>query len=164
MLKNVGCSDQSTNEFNLTLVFQSFRAVRVRHPDLKEPPSIGVTIVAGENNVCIRISDQGVSKLADHKRSSVHYVLGGGLLSPDIKSPSDLFSFSHTRNATRMQDSRLGALRSVSSSSRGMTGTVDEQVGLWEELEQSKDPEQEAGMGPHPRLGIGLPMSNIFAT
>lgn len=45
-----------------------------------------------------------------------------------------------------------------------MTATVGEQLDLWEKFAQSDDPEQEAGMGPHTHLGIGLPMSNIFAT
>ena len=53
---------------------------------------------------------------------------GGGLLLPQIRSPSDLFSFSHVRNAKRLDDSVLGALRTVSSSSKGMRATVDEQL------------------------------------
>jgi len=122
-------------------------------------PVIRATIVAGENEVGIRISDEG-----------------GGLCTPDnpIKTPSDLFSFSHIRNATRMEDDRLGALRTVSSSPEGVRATVGEQVGKWQntllsqgerDIERSShDPELDAGVGPHPRIGIGLPMSNIFAT
>lgn len=99
-------------------------------------------------------------------------VAGGGILSSQISTPSDLFSFSHVRNATRLDDARLGALRTVSSSSRGMTATVDEQVNTWRRQAaaadssgpQDPDPEQTAGVAPHPRIGIGLPMSNIFAT
>ncbi|KAG6378954.1 hypothetical protein JVT61DRAFT_13240 [Boletus reticuloceps] len=88
---------------------------------------------------------------------------GGGLSSAFIQSPSDLFSFSHVRNATRMDDDRLGALRTASS--RGVRATVAEQVG--EETERStegKNPESQAGIASHQRIGLGLPMSNIFAT
>jgi pyruvate dehydrogenase kinase 2/3/4 len=74
-----------------------------------------------------------------------------------------------------MEDSRLGALRTVSSRPEGIWATVGEQVGRWQdnlpnaldhEIQNSSenDPEKEAGVGPHPRIGIGLPMSNIFAT
>jgi pyruvate dehydrogenase kinase 2/3/4 len=101
---------------------------------------------------------------------------GGGLRTPDnpINTPSDLFSFSHIRNATRLEGERLGALRTVSSSPEGVKATVGEQVGRWQSTllsqvednikRSSNDPELEAGVGPHPRIGIGLPMSNIFAT
>lgn len=82
----------------------------------------------------------------------------GGLTSASIQSPSALFSFSHVRNATRMDDDRLGALRTASS--RGVKATVAEQVGS----RQANDPETEAGIAPHQRIGLGLPMSNIFAT
>jgi hypothetical protein len=88
-----------------------------------------------------------------------------------VQTPSDLFSFSHIRNAARLQNSRIGALRTLSSSPHGMRATVDEQVGRWQTLPSGNhpdgdatDPEVEAGVGPHPRIGIGLPMSNIFAT
>lgn len=73
-----------------------------------------------------------------------------------------------------MEDSRLGALRTVSSRPEGVRATVGEQVGRWrhnplglteQDVEHnSDDPEMEAGVGRHPRIGIGLPMSNIFAT
>ncbi|OCH94093.1 alpha-ketoacid dehydrogenase kinase [Obba rivulosa] len=129
------------------LLKNSFRATRLRHPDASALPPICATVVSGENDICIRISDQG-----------------GGLLSPEIQSPSDLFSFSHIRNATRLHDARLGALRTISTSSRGMTATVDEQLKLLQSGTGYADPEQEAGVMPHPRIGIGLPMSNIFAT
>ncbi|TFY81850.1 hypothetical protein EWM64_g2162 [Hericium alpestre] len=114
-------------------------------------PSIRVTIVAGEDDIGMRISDQG-----------------GGLITPQIKSPSDLFSFSHIRNASRLEDSRLGNLRSASTHPKGMRATVEEQVRRWQEerlhRHAADNPEMEAGVGPHPKLGIGLPMSNIFAT
>jgi hypothetical protein len=55
-----------------------------------------------------------------------------------------------------------------------MRATVDEQVGRWQQnlaggnypdaKDADVDPEVKAGVGPHPRIGIGLPMSNIFAT
>jgi hypothetical protein len=57
-----------------------------------------------------------------------------------------------------MENSRLGALRTVSSRPGGVMATVGEQV------EQAEDPEKGAGVAAHPRIGIGLPMSNIFAT
>jgi hypothetical protein len=38
-----------------------------------------------------------------------------------------------------------------------MKATVEEQVGR-------RDLEMEARVEPHPMMGIGLPMSNIFAT
>ena len=76
----------------------------------------------------------------------------------------DLFSFSHLRNPARMDNRRLGALRTISSSQTGMVATVEEQVKRWETEADSEDPQQEAGVSPHPRIGIGLPMSNIFAT
>jgi pyruvate dehydrogenase kinase 2/3/4 len=104
------------------------------------------------------------------------FLQGGGLSTPQnpVQHPSDLFSFSHVRNATRLEDSRLGALRTFSSSPQGITATVGEQVGRWQtytlhQMENaikssSNHPEKDAGVGPHPRIGIGLPMSNIFAT
>ena len=60
-----------------------------------------------------------------------------------------------------MQDSKIGALRSASS--RGVKATVAEQVGRVG-AERGKDPERGAGIAPHQRMGLGLPMSNIFAT
>ncbi|KAG9317689.1 alpha-ketoacid dehydrogenase kinase [Chiua virens] len=127
-------------------------ATGIRHRDTTTLPPIRATIVAGENNVGVRISDQG-----------------GGLSSESIRSPSDLFSFSHVRNATRMADERLGALRNASSI--GVKATVAEQVGgrhlggkETRYPQESQDPEREAGIAPHQRIGLGLPMSNIFAT
>ncbi|KAF7965981.1 hypothetical protein HWV62_40549 [Athelia sp. TMB] len=116
-------------------------------------PPIQATVVAGTDDVGIRISDQG-----------------GGLTTSHIKSPSDLFSFSHIRNASRMDDSRLGALRTVSSDPRGVRATVDEQLALWTanqpqtDAQWSEGPDNSIELAIHPRIGIGLPMSNIFAT
>ncbi|KAG5350174.1 hypothetical protein C0989_012382 [Termitomyces sp. Mn162] len=132
-------------------------ATVIKHSKFTSLPPIRATIVAGENDVGIRISDEG-----------------GGLSTPlnQIKTPSDLFSFSHVRNATRLEDSRIGALRTFSSSPQGIRATVGEQVNRWQKDILSKaenevksyDPEKEAGVGSHFRIGIGLPMSNIFAT
>ncbi|KAJ7682775.1 alpha-ketoacid dehydrogenase kinase N-terminal domain-containing protein [Mycena polygramma] len=136
------------------LLKNAMRATASQHRSSSTLPPIRATIVAGANDVGIRISDQG-----------------GGLSHTMVKAPSDLFSFSHIRNAARLQDSRIGALRTVSSSPQGMRATVDEQVGQWQQNltnslddNATSDPEMEAGIGPHPRIGIGLPMSNIFAT
>ncbi|KAG6335632.1 hypothetical protein ID866_3448 [Astraeus odoratus] len=132
------------------LLKNALRATALKHRHATTFPPIYATIVAGEDDVNLRISDQG-----------------GGLSSNNIQSPSDLFSFSHARNATRMHDSRIGALRSASS--RGVKATVAEQVGGWEVAEpeddqDAEDPERGAGIAPHQRMGLGLPMSNIFAT
>ncbi|KAJ6613414.1 alpha-ketoacid dehydrogenase kinase N-terminal domain-containing protein [Mycena sp. CBHHK59/15] len=137
------------------LLKNAMHATASHHRSAPSLPPIRATIVAGAHDVGIRISDQG-----------------GGLSLASIKTPSDLFSFSHIRNAARLQNSRIGALRTVSSSPHGMRATVDEQVGRWQQNMASgnypdakdDDPEMEAGVGPHPRIGIGLPMSNIFAT
>jgi hypothetical protein len=92
--------------------------------------------------------------------------IGGGLWTSGnpIKSPSDLFSFSHTRNTLRLEDSRLGALRTVSSS-LGLQATVSEQLSHRALAKDSlpQDPEYVAGVGPHSKMGIGLAMSIIFA-
>lgn len=89
--------------------------------------------------------------------------LGGGLVIPQISSPTDLFSFSHSRNTMRLDTDRIGALKSISTSPQGMRATVDEQIDAWKS-KQTYDPEKKAGVGKHTRIGIGLPMSNIFAT
>ncbi|KAI0832432.1 alpha-ketoacid dehydrogenase kinase N-terminal domain-containing protein [Trametes gibbosa] len=127
------------------LLKNSLRATRVKHPTADVLPPVRMTVVASDNDVYLRISDQG-----------------GGLVSPEIKSPSDLFSFSHVRNAGRLADARLGALRSLSSSRQGMTATVSEQIGKWQQNADKDAPAN--GVNPHPRIGIGLPMSNIYAT
>ncbi|KAM5540525.1 hypothetical protein V8D89_005983 [Ganoderma adspersum] len=127
------------------LLKNAFRATRLKHPTADVLPPVRATVVASDNNVCVRISDQG-----------------GGLLSPEIKTPSDLFSFSHVRNAARLEDARLGALRTVSSSTRGMTATVSEQVGGLQPDAHGEIPSDYAS--PNPTIGMGLPMSNIYAT
>ncbi len=96
---------------------------------------------------------------------------GGGLMSPQIHSPSDLFSFSHVRNASRLEQDRLGPLRTVCASPTGMRATVEELVQRWkDEWPQREDgtplqnnPERKSGAVHRPRLGIGLALCNIFA-
>ena len=89
-------------------------------------------------------------------------------MDPHIKSPSDLFSFSHERNTMRLEAARLGALRSVSSRKKGVRATVDEQIDTWQRPSEDGENNQcavsEDTSGPLPRIGIGLPMSNIYAT
>ena len=91
---------------------------------------------------------------------------GGGLVQPEISAPSDLLSFSHLKNTTRLDNSRIAALKTVSSRPQGMRATVHEQVEAWKDGNNglTNTPEEEAGVGAHTRVGIGLPMSNIFAT
>jgi hypothetical protein len=69
-----------------------------------------------------------------------------------VNLSDDLFSFSHFRNSSRLEDSRLGALRSASVRRQELLGTLKERIDL--------KPETAA---THPKLGIGLPMSNIYA-
>jgi pyruvate dehydrogenase kinase 2/3/4 len=82
-----------------------------------------------------------------------------------VSSPADLFSFSHVRNATRLKDSRLGALRTASLSKQGFRATVDEQVGIWQDARaESENSSLKPRETFHRRIGIGLPMSYIYAT
>ncbi|KAF5389102.1 hypothetical protein D9757_004918 [Collybiopsis confluens] len=113
------------------LLKNSIRATRFKHRGSRELPVMRATIAAGDNAIVLIM------------------LVGGGLLTlqDQVKHPSDLFSFSHTRNSSRMENSRLGSLRTASSYGRGIWATVNEQV--------------ENG---HMPMGIGLPMSNIFAT
>ena len=94
------------------------------------------------------------------------YLQGGGLVCPanSVSSPADLFSFSHVRNAARLEDSRLGALRTASRSEHGLRATVDEQIGSWQKARQQEAPDLKDMQIMHPHIGIGLPMSYIFAT
>jgi pyruvate dehydrogenase kinase 2/3/4 len=77
----------------------------------------------------------------------------------EIGSPSNLFSFSHRRNSSRMELSRLDTLRSASVA----TSRTPE---MWfrEVSSVPDDLERDAGAGTHTSMGIGLPLSNIFAT
>ncbi|EIN10655.1 alpha-ketoacid dehydrogenase kinase N-terminal domain-containing protein [Punctularia strigosozonata HHB-11173 SS5] len=127
----------------------SMRATRRFHATSKSVPPIYVTVVGNSDTVGVRISDQG-----------------GGLVTKAIKSPSDLFSFSHARNASRLEDERLVALRTASSHPHGIRATVDEQVKRWKNGSSLGDGDV-PGRGSSrvlSRIGIGLPMSHIHAT
>lgn len=64
-----------------------------------------------------------------------------------------------------MERSRLGALRTVSSNPRGIMATVEEQVGHRKQQQMHIHPEADgAESTTNVRMGIGLPMSNIFCT
>ncbi|KAL0574533.1 putative protein kinase [Marasmius crinis-equi] len=131
------------------LLKNSMRATKLKHRGASSLPPLRATIAAGANDIGIRISDEGGGLHAIQRQYG-------------IKSPSDLFSFSHTRNSARMETDRIGALRTASTRPQGIWGTVNEQIQAWEEFgspDTAKDPE----IGNHPRIGIGLPMSNIFA-
>ena len=142
------------------------RATHVKYHGKSSLPPIQVTIVGGEHDVGIRISDQGKGSKTIFEISLIG-LLGGGLrdaLGP-VSSPADLFSFSHVRNATRLEDSRLGALRTASLSKQGLRATVDEQVGMWQDARaQSDSGSLKYSEALHRRIGIGLPMSYIYAT
>ena len=84
---------------------------------------------------------------------------------PEISSPSDLLSFSHVRNTTRLDTVRIGALKTVSTRPQGMVATVEEQIRSWkEETDGLQSAESNESGRSVSRVGIGLPMSNIFAT
>lgn len=127
------------------LLKNAMHATALHHRNSPTLPPITATVAGGQNIISIRISDQG-----------------GGLWTPSnpIHRSSDLLSFSHVRNSMRLEDSRLGGLRNASSSPLGIRATIDEQLGRWQDREVQK----QAGIAPHQRIGIGLPMSNIYAT
>ncbi len=147
------------------------QATIAKHGQELYPPRILVTLVTAPDNIGIRISDQGIAYLIFSLSVDSSIELGGGLVNSQIHSPSDLFSFSHVRNASRLEQDNLGPLRSASASPSGMRATVDELVGRWKDewgqredgTPLKNDPELKSGVGRHPRLGIGLAMSNIFA-
>ncbi|KAG8931589.1 hypothetical protein FRC01_001094 [Tulasnella sp. 417] len=118
-----------------------FSMLRRAHGDV--PPVIRTTIVSGDEDILIRVSDQG------------------GGVTPEINSTADLFSFSHLRNSTRLTKDRLSALRDASLRERGFTGTVAEQLN--EKAHQAAVKRDEAKPFVR-RIGLGLPLSNIFAT
>ncbi|KAF8314766.1 alpha-ketoacid dehydrogenase kinase N-terminal domain-containing protein [Clavulina sp. PMI_390] len=121
--------------------------------------TIRATIVASPNDVHLRISDNG-----------------GGL---PVRDARDLFSFSHFRNSTRLEQDRIGALRTAGSTQGTALfgfGTVAEQLARFLPNDNPADA-AESGF-PNPasstvgngnprqpaRIGLGLPMSNIYTT
>ncbi|KIY73704.1 alpha-ketoacid dehydrogenase kinase [Cylindrobasidium torrendii FP15055 ss-10] len=128
------------------LLKNSLDATLKRHVRSTSLPPVRITISEGVNDVGIRVSDQG-----------------GGLSLKDltISRPEDLFSFSHVRNAKRLHAPHLEKLRSVANTHQGLKATVHEQVAKWNGRNASTKDAQD---GREPRLGIGLPMSNIYST
>lgn len=63
-----------------------------------------------------------------------------------------------------MEHSRIGALRSASTSEEGVRATVAEQIDRWNYVKSQEEKSCAVGIETHPQIGIGLPMSNIFAT
>jgi pyruvate dehydrogenase kinase 2/3/4 len=92
-------------------------------------------------------------------RSLTGCLEGGGLDTSETGPPSNLFSFSHSRNTSRLDRARLHALRDATASSIGSKRAPE----LWFPV-SDENPETGAGVATHPRMGIGLPLSNIFAT
>jgi len=137
------------------IIFQLLKnAIRMSALRMKDDPElvpgvITATIAADEHSVNVRISDQG-----------------GGLLLPENQHPSNLFSFSHLRNATRMNEDRLSALHRMTA--HGFPITVADQITRWkagqqQQLQNSQGAvasSEEEGVN---RMGLGLPLSNIYA-
>ena len=90
---------------------------------------------------------------------------GGGLfMNPHVQQPSELFSFSHVCNASRLEDVGLGALHTAISSSKGIKGTIGEQV--TDMLEGDSDVASQEFQGrvslqTTPCIVIGLPMVGV---
>jgi pyruvate dehydrogenase kinase 2/3/4 len=83
----------------------------------------------------------------------------------ESQTPSDLYSFSHLRNDTRLAEDRIGALQHFSQRKGGLRGTVDETITLDQSVVKRSDPGESLNDTPVPRqMGIGLPLSNIYAT
>lgn len=117
-------------------------------PD-KVPGVIRATISSDKDDVYLRISDQG-----------------GGLMLNERQTPSDLYSFSHHRNITRLDDARLVALQHVSRRKGGMMGKVSEKISARNSNTRAQEEQEEvAEQEEEPqRMGMGLPLSNIYAT
>lgn len=64
-----------------------------------------------------------------------------------------------------MDISRLVALRTASTSENGLRGTINEQLGRWQQARELYSTKSDAAVQQilHPRIGIGLPMSYIYA-
>lgn len=148
---------------------QAMQATVAKHGKKSDLPAISVTLVAAPDSIGMRISDQGTVHHIDKVCRPIRP--GGGLLSPQICTPSDLFSFSHIRNASRLEQDHLRPLRTVCASPTGMRATVEELVQRWkDEWPRVEDgtalrnsSERKSGSVHRPRLGIGLAMCNIFA-
>jgi pyruvate dehydrogenase kinase 2/3/4 len=78
------------------------------------------------------------------------------------QTPSDLYSFSHHRNTTRLDNERIGALRHLSQRKGGLWGTVHERISP--RTEQSAVGQATEQDDVPQRIGMGLPLSNIYAT
>ncbi|KAG8849069.1 hypothetical protein FRB91_010277 [Serendipita sp. 411] len=131
----------------LELLLNALRAtaIQMKESSFSIPGVIRATISSDEDDVYIRISDQG-----------------GGLMLTETQTPADLYSFSHHRNTTRMRDDRLVALQHFSQRKGGLWGKVQERIatpGSEDQVnEDSKDEDK-----PQP-MGMGLPLSNIHVT
>jgi pyruvate dehydrogenase kinase 2/3/4 len=159
LLKNVSSWDSSA-PMDAQCLRQSTRATLTQYSGKESVPPIRVTVVENSSDVLIRVSDQGKHYVAIGLECRSSGSIGGGLDTAAIGSPSNLFSFSHLRNSSRMDLSRLDTLRSVSEASSRRRPE------MWfrETPPSSEDVESEASAGTHVRMGIGLPLSNIFAT
>jgi len=148
-------------------------ALRMKADPERVPGVITATIAADENNVNVRISDQGrpIYLNLTNPRQSITSLLGGGLVLPENQHPSNLFSFSHLRNAARMNEDRLSALHRMTAD--GFPITIADQMTRWkagqqQQLEQQRSQshganwsnKEENGMN---RMGLGLPLGNIYA-
>src|ERR1700742_865298 len=115
LLKNVSRRKERSRQSNK---FQAFQATLLKHPksDPENLPVVRATVVSSANELTIRISDQGQSFM---RPVALLLTLdsGGGIAMVSVNSSDDLFSFSHTRNSSRLEDARLGALRSASARS-----------------------------------------------
>lgn len=131
----------------LELLLNAVRATAIQlhdKPDLI-PGTIRATISSDDDEVYVRISDQG-----------------GGLMLLASQIPSDLYSFSHHRNTTRLDIERIGALQHLSQRKGGLWGTVHER--LLPRKQQSAAEEATEQEDVPQRIGMGLPLSNIYAT
>ncbi|KAG9039571.1 hypothetical protein FRB95_009151 [Tulasnella sp. JGI-2019a] len=125
----------------------AMRFSTVHHAQSASRPIIRTTIVSGPEHILIRVSDQG------------------GGLTPDIGSTTDLFSFSHLRNATRLASDRISALKTATSRRGGMIGTVAEQLARRARMQAGEAADVPAVVAPVcQRIGLGLPLSYIYAT
>src|SRR4051794_10942072 len=76
------------------------------------------------------------------------------------QTPSDLYSFSHHRNITRLNNERIGALQHLSQRKGGLWGTVHERIAAGSP--QSVESTDQDDVPQH--IGMGLPLSHIYAT